>query len=92
MKPLTLLNKFREELFNGMTTRQIKSDYGFAISRIENVYHIVANESYKIQSVYDALVMIGYKYHTVVECPDNVWSITEFDGWYYQSLNIENEA
>lgn len=92
MKPQTLINKFREENYNSLLSRQLKNDYGFCISRINGIYTIVADSEYKLRSVYDALVMIGYKYHTIVECPDNVWRITESEGWYYQPLHIENEA
>ncbi|MFA5166590.1 MAG: hypothetical protein WC449_04855 [Candidatus Paceibacterota bacterium] len=74
-----------------MLSRQLKVDYGFSISRINGIYTIVADSEYKLRSVYDALVMTGYKYHTIVECPNNVWSITESNGWYYQPINIEPE-
>jgi hypothetical protein len=92
MKPQTLINKFREESFGGLLSRQLKADYGFCISRVNGTYTIIADSEFKLKSVYDDLVIIGYKYHTIVECPGNIWSITESNGWYYQPLNIEDEG
>lgn len=91
MKPQSLINKFRQENYNGLLSRQLKADYGFYISRIGGVYTIISESEYKLKNVFDDLVMIGYKYRLVVECPGNVWSIREMDGWYYQPILISSE-
>ena len=94
MKPLTLVSTYRKDRYKGLTWRQIKSQYGFSISKMEGKYYIIADDPQKIQVVYDDFAYYVYKCYEEVSCPKHSYHIMEKldaltgNHWFYQELTF----